>query len=324
MVAGEEFPDEESSLDDDNSTELPAIAPAQREQLARIAKLTAGPLAAHQEQMARMAKLAAGPLAAHQEQMARMAKLSAVPLAAHQEQMARIAQSIVTKGFATQYARLHSLAELAARAVRLIFPLNLRKIEGLTLAAIDAVIMDEGIPLYGVPRTETARMLIEARSSADRRAILGRRWRSISADCAQYLSQCDAPSLAEERTFALKAVAALRDGHSAAAQALAANLLDTLVTKHFKADRHVLIPSKNVRLPDGYEAFMGRKYLAVAPIWSAYMSYFVANGDPIPRVFSRHATAHSVSEAQMSRRNAVLAVLLVSSLVGYLNELYDV
>jgi len=219
-----------------------------------------------------------------------------------------------------QQAALHAATRALAEGVRLTYPPNIRNIEGLSLEQVDAVVMGDGIPLFGVPRSNIARSLLHARDAAARRAIIGRRWQELTDDCDVFLAQGVVPELDSDRSFARRAVRALRDGHSDAAQALAANLLDTILRKHFALDRVVLVPSNRVKTPVGYEDFIVRKYVAVAPVWSAYQRYDPQGLDGIPRRFARHASAHAVSRAQFSRRNAVQAAMLVSSLLGYLDD----
>jgi len=55
-------------------------------------------------------------------------------------------------------------------------------------------------------------------------------------------------------------------------------------------------------------------------LWQAYQKYKTEDGDPIPTTFSRHASVHGVSAKQFSRRNAVQAVLFLSSLLVFLDE----
>lgn len=213
--------------------------------------------------------------------------------------------------------KLREAFDSAARHAALMYPANLRGIEDLRLRDIQRVVMDDGIPLFGVPREETARALLGAATRSQRRAVLGQRWRGILEDCDTLLRSVDVPKLASERKYALEALEAVRIGHSASGQALAANLLDTLVTRHLVDERPVLKPSTTVKSADGYGAFVVSKYLALAPIWSAYQHF---HPDAVPRHFGRHPSAHAVVPMQYSRRNAVQAVMLVASLVAYVNE----
>ena len=210
------------------------------------------------------------------------------------------------------------VARLAADSSRLIWPANLRGVDGLDLEIVTTIVMDEGIPLFAVPSRSTAEALVNAGSYRERRIIIGNRWASITTDCESVLSSVESPALREGAAFALLIAKALRDGHAEAAQALAANLLDSMIREHFGAERIVLIPSRKVHTPVGYDGFIARKYIALAPIWRAFQSYWPDRGDPIPQAFARHATAHSVTRRQFSKRNAVQALMLVTGLLSFL------
>jgi hypothetical protein len=224
------------------------------------------------------------------------------------------------RAFEAQRAQITKSLEVLARAAVSIYPDNLRGIDGLMISYVQVVVMDDGIPLYAVPRPTIAQGLVRAPTAAKRRNILGRRWRDIAKDCRLVLDECDAERVRSDRKFALQAIAALEAGHDLAAQALAASLLDTMLTAHFSHERVLLVPSEWVKTPDGYEGFFVHKYWALAPVWTAYQRFFPDQGDPVPRRFARHATAHAVGGAQFSRRNAVQATMLVSSLIVYLND----
>ncbi len=44
-------------------------------------------------------------------------------------------------------------------------------------------------------------------------------------------------------------------------------------------------------------------------------------GDKVPHTFSRHASVHAVSKVQYNKRNAAIALVLATSLVGFMNDL---
>lgn len=54
-----------------------------------------------------------------------------------------------------------------------------------------------------------------------------------------------------------------------------------------------------------------------APIWYAHAEFFPWNGDPVPRTFGRHPSAHAVSRTQYSRNNVVYALTLVTSVIKF-------
>lgn len=201
------------------------------------------------------------------------------------------------------------------------YPRNLRAIDGLDLEAVEQVVMVDGIPLYGVPRTEIAEALIRAQGMSVRRDILGRRWKAISADCRGAVEACNSEPVTPYLSFAVAALDALDAGHTEAAQALAGSLVDALVNGYFGAERHKYTPNTKTRTNEAYNEFTVRQFIAFAPIWLAYQQFNRAYGDKVPTTFSRHATAHAVGAKQYNRRNAVQGLMMVCSLLWHFDEL---
>lgn len=200
------------------------------------------------------------------------------------------------------------------------YPPNLRAIVGLELEEVDQVVMEDGIPLYGVPRTEIAEQLIRAENMSKRREIIGRRWKAISADCRTAVSSCASEAVLPYVGFAMAALDALDADHTACAQAMAGSLVDTIVNGYFGEQRYKYTPSKKTTTNDAYNEFTIREFIAFAPIWRTYQQFLAVNGDKIPTTFSRHATAHAVSTRQYSKRNTVQGLMLVCSLMYRFNE----
>lgn len=230
--------------------------------------------------------------------------------------------SRITSTFAEQQSALFKNLGPAIAAMRANFyPPNLRAIEGLKFTDVETVVMVEGIPLYGLPRTATAAALIRAEGASERRRILGSRWGTISADCRTIVLSCTSEAVAPYIPFAVAALDALDAGHTAPAQALAGSLVDSIVTAYFGNHRNKYTPDRNGRrTKDAYNEFSIRQFVAFAPMWQAYQQFFVANGDKVPATFSRNATAHTVSPRQFNRRNAVQGLMLACSLLYRLNE----
>jgi hypothetical protein len=223
--------------------------------------------------------------------------------------------------FATQQTSwLKTIGPLLEKLNTSFYPSNLQDIEDLEFEEVEAVVMLDGIALYGVPRQELAEKLIRAETTAARRAILGRRWKAISADCRAAVNACSSSTVAPYVSFAVAALDALDGEHTEAAQALAASLLDTVVNGYFGKQRFDLTPNRKTTTTAEYEKFTLREFIVFAPLWQAYQRYQIEDGDPIPNTFSRHASVHGVSARQFSRRNAVQALLFVSSLMVFLDE----
>jgi hypothetical protein len=233
------------------------------------------------------------------------------------DSLAEAAQRFVSQ----QSSWLKTLGPTLERLRDGFYPLNLRGIEHLEFEDVEKVVMADGIALYGVPRTAIAVALVRADSAARRREILGRRWKTISADCREAVVGCRSGAVAPYLSFAFAALDALDGGHTAAAQALAGSLIDSLLSAYFGRNRWQYTPDKKGRrTTKAYEEFTVRQFVAFAPMWQAYQQFWVDEGDAIPTTFSRNATAHAVSPRQFNRRNAVQALLFAASLLCFLDE----
>lgn len=221
---------------------------------------------------------------------------------------------------AQQSAWLKSIGPTLERLKASFYPPNLRGIEGLKFEEVEQVVMLDGIPLYGVPRTSIAEALIRAEGAAKRREILGRRWKAISADCRAAVVGSESEAVVPFAPAAVAALDALDSGHTAAAQALAGSLLDSIVNTYFGQDRYKYTPNRKTTTIAAYAELRVREFIAFAPIWQAWQRFFASEGDPIPTTFSRNATVHTVSSKQFSRRNAVQGLMLGCSLLFFLDE----
>jgi hypothetical protein len=190
------------------------------------------------------------------------------------------------------------------------------------LAVVETICLREGIPLVWVPGPETVTALANAPGPAARRRIIRQRHRGIITDCLAALETASFPGLAAEHTLAVEAAAAVRAGYGAAGQALAANIMETLVTNWVDPSAHDLLKRrkhhKDTQLDlDDFEYQAG---LVLAPVWCAYMHYYANQGDIVPRQFARNATVHSGSPRQYTQPNAVIAVMVAVSLLVFLDR----
>lgn len=55
-----------------------------------------------------------------------------------------------------------------------------------------------------------------------------------------------------------------------------------------------------------------------APIWNSHMKFFGHAGDEPPTEYSRHASVHGVSRRQYKLENCIQALMLVTSLLVYI------
>lgn len=187
------------------------------------------------------------------------------------------------------------------------------------LGFIEEVLLNEGIPLAWVPRRETAQLILDAGSPSERRRIIGRRWKSISEDCLTVLDEVDSPRLAEAVQFAREAALSLVSGFPSASQALSASLLDTVLRQHLATDlRGRVTGMRRPRLD--IDDYPFQEAIVLGAIFGAHGVYDSKSGERAPRVYSRHASAHSVTRRQYSRVNAVLALMNVASFLRLLQR----
>jgi hypothetical protein len=200
-------------------------------------------------------------------------------------------------------------------------PPNWRDLELPDLEVIYAIAHDEGLPLVGIPSSTTMRLLLAAADAPARRRIISRRWIEITDDCRRELLTIVRPELQKYVEFANSSVAAMEDGHYRPAQALAANLLDTILRETFESDLRTIV-MKHPRAGGTFdmEDFSIRVAFTLAPIWRAHKEFRTSMGDQIPHVYGRHPSVHAVSSRQYSRINAVISLMLVTSLLRLLHS----
>lgn len=257
----------------------------------------------------------------HTATQAQFAKLSANLTKTINFDISASVAKIVQQFAAQQSSWLKTLGPTLERLRVNFYPPNLRGIEDLEFEDVEKVVMADSIALYGVPRTAVATALIRANSAAKRREILGRHWKAISADCREAVEGFESEPVTSFVPFALAALDALDDGHTAAAQALAGSLIDSQLTTYFGKDRRQYTPDKKgTRTTKAYKEFTVRQFVAFAPMWQTYQQFWVDEGDPVPTTFSRNATAHTVSPRQFNRRNTVQALLFATSLLCFFDE----
>lgn len=208
---------------------------------------------------------------------------------------------------------------------RALFPANLRDIDQLDMSVVDDIVLNEGIALYGVPRAAIVADLVAASDVDGRRAILVESGSEILADCRVAADQCVSDDGAPYVRQLIAAIVAIADGHTAAGQALTGSLIDAVLGVLFeKFDSSDLgkglKPKKDDKKPAAYDDLGVLDLIAFAPIWRTYQHYFAMNGDPVPSTFSRHATAHSVSDIQYSECNAIQGVMIACALLLRVDE----
>lgn len=207
---------------------------------------------------------------------------------------------------------------------RALLPTNLRgQADEIQAHQVREFLEQEGIPLYLVPRGRTALRLLRAQDRSARRRVLGDCYKSIIDDCAAVLEHTDRAVVGNELGFALDGLGAMRAGHFRSAQAMFTVTLDTLIFRFYpnQAVRRLITNrKKDADVPDVINKMGVHEAMVWLPIWNAHEAYWKHKGDEVPRHYSRHASVHGVSSRQFSKRNCIQALMLVTSLIGYADQ----
>ena len=185
--------------------------------------------------------------------------------------------------------------------------------------------MNDGIPLIWVPGSASVGRLLKAGSPEERLAILEESRVAIADDCATVLGEVTTRELSPLAGLAAKAARALGDGHCAASQALSANIFDTWLRGVVRRGVLFTLPSgARFRYPrvrqqmhpvDGDVRLAELKASgALTPVIMALAEFDPDDGVSLTS-FGRHATAHAAGPEQYSDVNAVIALMLTTSVL---------
>ncbi|PKI91152.1 hypothetical protein CW368_07790 [Actinomycetales bacterium SN12] len=176
------------------------------------------------------------------------------------------------------------------------------------------VILEEGIPLAWVPSARVIELLLAAPDASSRRRVISNNHKGILTGCERLVSRLPQKRALLYGDMIRKAVNALRDEHVEAAQSLATNVLDTLLTQHSKDALDV--PIGVVTNAASYKKFRKQSWrltLAVHPATTVMSGRYGV--DDRPSGYRRNATAHAITRHQYNRINAVLAVMNATSVL---------
>lgn len=144
-------------------------------------------------------------------------------------------------------AQWEPLFETVRKAICAIYPENWGDAHPPSVDVLRSIVVDEGIPLMWVPGPKVVEAIFNAADASERRRIVGRRWKGIVSDCETVLDNVTYSHLLDDRDFALDCVHTLREGHTSAAQALAANLLDSVLRRYFDAASRQKVTNNNFK-----------------------------------------------------------------------------
>ena len=193
---------------------------------------------------------------------------------------------------------------------------------GLDWDAARRIALDEGIPLAYVPPVDVVTALMNAASAADRLLIIESERDAIADACLVILQEGPLVSAFPEFSpLARATVKAIKDGHFQAAQALAVNVIESFVRewvaeKYKTVKQYALDADPALADPNApFNAQQVRLETIILPLFKFYADWFSHSGDPAPTELSRHVTVHQATPAHYTMINAVLAVMLMTSLL---------
>lgn len=231
-----------------------------------------------------------------------------------------MASNALASYFAQQREQWEKLFDALRTIAEKTLPPNWLGVDNLDLSGIKPILLEEGLPLVWVPGQSTLRAILAAPDARSRRRVLGRRWKHVLDDCETVLDDVNHSTLMQHVPFAKEVASALRAGHVTAAQALGANLLDSIMRCNFSKNSVRQITKNKKGDQFDLDAYKLRVACTLGPVWRAYAEYWQDKGDAIPRSFGRHPSAHAVSRIQYSRINALTALMLVTSLLRLLDS----
>lgn len=191
---------------------------------------------------------------------------------------------------------------------------------------LDSVLLHDGVPLAYALSVETVEAVLEERDAASRVARIWSRRAGILSTCEQQLGRIHADHLQHKADLAWQAIQAFRADLHGPAQAQAIAVMDTHFTIEAPLKLEKLILDE--RNPHkGLQQLDRRAFPVLAPISAVFNRPFKGQahkyGQPRqkePRELSRQATVHGASARQYTKRNALLSIAMLTSLLCLLQD----
>lgn len=221
-------------------------------------------------------------------------------------------------------AVLAGLETVPLRVLRQGGPDNWRELQDAEVAELP-MLAEQGIPISWVPRAAVLRDLLAAEPGHPGwTGVVTAHSETILGDCAAALDIVEHGERGELGRYLRAALTTFEAGHHAAAQALAMNVLDTLLRAITPTTGRSNGKGGRGREPGVYTRFAqsirsmdveGRALLvpwviAYRPVLAALQEFWPDRGDDVPTTANRHATAHAVGDIQYTEGNALLALML--------------
>jgi len=193
--------------------------------------------------------------------------------------------------------------------------------EDVDLDDVTEVIQDDGIPLVWVPPAAVVEEILEASDREARVDVLLTHIDDLIPDCRRVLADVHTTRPARQLPLAPRALDALEAGHYEAAQALAVVIIDATmvgwITGAFEAVQETVHFD-----PEELPYDLIRLHAAVAPLRNFKQRYFI-DKTPRPPGLNRQVTVHYAEAEHFTRGNALVACLLMTSVLRALQDFED-
>ncbi|MFE6727759.1 hypothetical protein ACFVDN_07675 [Streptomyces californicus] len=191
-------------------------------------------------------------------------------------------------------------------------------------------LMQEGVPLAWVPPADVIRQLLAADGASSRSKVIDDSRPQILVSCREALAEVADERLAAQRELLEECARAIENGMFSSAQALAANVWDTLIRGMAFANPEWLTSKGRWSYPQikrsvpsveaEEDATIGefRRAVIFLPLAKTLEEFF--HPQPVPPSFNRHATAHATGSVQYTASNATTALMLAVSVLREIDD----
>lgn len=195
--------------------------------------------------------------------------------------------------------------------------------EDIDYERLHVTVYEHGLPIVWVPRAEVLEEVLRQDERDERLRALREHQAEVVEDCAVVLAEVTHPRLAKQVPLARAAVDALREGHPEAAQALAVTVADSTI-REFLDKKYGKVKELVWTDLDEVAIMRLRTVAALAPVHVFFREYWPGPDTAPPVALSRHVTIHMATVDHVHGDNALVAVMLLASLLRTFHEMASV
>jgi len=182
------------------------------------------------------------------------------------------------------------------------------------------IALEDGIPVMWVPGKDVLAALADEETREARVAVLLDRRDEVLTVCRGVLDEITNQAVLDRVALARQCADAIDAGFSAASQALSVACTESLLTEHVANGCSYAQLAKDAAGASA-DIALGelRAVFTLMPVRRFYTPWWPTSG-PSPASLSRHATVHHARADHLTEENALIAVMLLVSLVRHLDD----